>query len=98
MLGINYVTSLQIQVKADEDRGITYLVLAIISFIIIHKFFKQKDEENVYICNKCEEVYAEKNINKEKVCGLCNGKLINVVEYYNKSNKSEEENKATTRR
>ena len=68
-------------VKADFERGLWIIPIAIIVLIIIHKLFKNKVDK-VYICEKCEEAYSENNYKENNICIKCNGKLVDLNGFY----------------
>lgn len=75
--------------KANFNDGIFALVLAIVIFIFSKLFCTLKeDEDSIYKCESCKEVFSELAI-KEGKCPECEGKMIEITEYYKKSNKYE---------
>ena len=64
--------------------AIYYFGLAIISFVFIKLFCKKA---NIVKCNSCGEVFSQLDMKNEQ-CPNCEGNLIDVEKYYEKSNKS----------
>jgi DNA-directed RNA polymerase subunit RPC12/RpoP len=75
--------------KANLNGGIEALFVAF-SFYLFSKWFcvLKEDEESVYKCESCKEVFSELDI-KDKKCPKCEGKMIEINKYYKKSNKYE---------
>lgn len=81
LLGISYYARGWQEPSSKE--GIIFLLVA----FIVYKFGNyicDTSDAKVYKCRDCKEVFAEEDTNEYKTCKKCDGKLIEINEYYKK--------------
>ena len=85
ILGIPFGTRFGWETPNLAD-GLLNLGIALVIYKLVNYYY---EEAGVVKCTSCGEVFSESDVQNGD-CPKCQGKLIDVEKYYDKSNKSEE--------